>query len=1203
MTPVERGRRAPGGRAPGALGLLALVAACALLGWVLWALAGGPETPDWARLRRSLTGSELADADVIATAAAACWLLLAYLALSVGLRLAVLAAARISGGARWARTGLRLSTLVTIPAVRRLVDGGVGSALLAASWLPLPQGSAHVQAPVHIAAAEASAHVAAAVPAEPAAVAPERAAAPSLRYTVAAGDDLWGIARHCYGDGTRFVEIFEANRDRLMAPGERFTDPRRIRTGWVLSLPLPAAFVSVEEGALGYRVRAGDHLWGIAERWLGDGFRWVEVWERNRGREMEAGRHFTDPNLIAPGWRLELPLAEPLAAPHPGTAAPAGVLPWEPVLVPGEAGAALPDDEGPAPVDAAPADAGDGMEWPQVPRAALFSAAGVAVIGGAALFVERLRRSGSLPLRRGGRRGSGTGDAGRVALTAAALRTAFLEAGLDGSHPLLLREGDRGLEVTVGCDYGDAERLAESQDDLARRLGCELDADVRGPTRVIMTLTRSGSFPGLLTAESDTRPALVVPAGATDGDAIYLDIEAVGCVTVTGSPAEQRGLLRSWLAVLSTAWPPDALSFRADAEAAVLLEADAGLPHFVGAGGGSAAADLADELEETAVSRQAHPGHPLVAIFALSGADAELPAAVMRYGPEAGVFVIRCLPPGTPVEGAALTGASINLGAVGGEDDGDGDAAPPGAIELRVGRDPPLLLAPVRVRRDASPRWSESAELAGVLGPPQPATDDQQSQPESAPPNTEQARSPEPPYRAPDDPTVFPRLPERGAEEVGAPGPSRQVPEAPATPRWEAAPDDDGGPGSPRAAAGATPAVSAHGAPSHRSPAAPGESAEANTHGEDAGPLTPPECADDPDPSPAIDEARGSEPAEMAGREQDPAPVPEPAAIAPPDEEESAPSAVPDRVVARGGEALMPDEPAPAARSQTPPAHGLSRQGALLTHDDLAPPGDGASTGAGPVFTVKCLGRFELLLGDTPLTTWPREKSRELLAFLATYGRASVQRDTLAEAMWPGHPADASLGHMLANAVAGLRRMVRSAAGDDALQPVVTASQRYQLQTALFRIDLDTFEVALRRASELTGHAALAEYERAVQLYSGDFLDNEFFAWLDTYRHDYRRRLLDGAARGAAIAERLGEPRRAARLYRVILEHDPIDEAVACAQMRQLAAAGHIHGARKVYRTLTEALRQDLDDPGASPSAETTALLDALIGDEGGVPA
>ncbi len=99
------------------------------------------------------------------------------------------------------------------------------------------------------------------------------------------------------------------------------------------------------------------------------------------------------------------------------------------------------------------------------------------------------------------------------------------------------------------------------------------------------------------------------------------------------------------------------------------------------------------------------------------------------------------------------------------------------------------------------------------------------------------------------------------------------------------------------------------------------------------------------------------------------------------------------------------------------------------------------------------------------------------------------------------------------------------------LQPVVTARQRYQLQTALFRIDLDEFESALRRAAVLPDVDALAEYERAAALCRGDLIEGEPFPWLDACRADYRRRAAEGASRGAVIAARLGERERAALLY------------------------------------------------------------------------
>jgi hypothetical protein len=75
-----------------------------------------------------------------------------------------------------------------------------------------------------------------------------------------------------------------------------------------------------------YEVRRRDTLWDIAERHLGDPFRWREIFLLNQGKLQPDGRCLTDPDLIYAGWRLELPedargLAPP-APPVPPTPAP-----------------------------------------------------------------------------------------------------------------------------------------------------------------------------------------------------------------------------------------------------------------------------------------------------------------------------------------------------------------------------------------------------------------------------------------------------------------------------------------------------------------------------------------------------------------------------------------------------------------------------------------------------------------------------------------------------------------------------------------------------------------------------------------------------------------------------------------------------------------------------------------------------------------
>lgn len=54
-------------------------------------------------------------------------------------------------------------------------------------------------------------------------------------------------------------------------------------------------------------VRTGDSLWKIAERELGSGEHWREIFELNKGRQFPDGRTLTKPRLIHPNWLLWLP--------------------------------------------------------------------------------------------------------------------------------------------------------------------------------------------------------------------------------------------------------------------------------------------------------------------------------------------------------------------------------------------------------------------------------------------------------------------------------------------------------------------------------------------------------------------------------------------------------------------------------------------------------------------------------------------------------------------------------------------------------------------------------------------------------------------------------------------------------------------------------------------------------------------------------
>ncbi|MGE7434002.1 LysM peptidoglycan-binding domain-containing protein [Kitasatospora sp. NPDC001175] len=54
-------------------------------------------------------------------------------------------------------------------------------------------------------------------------------------------------------------------------------------------------------------VQAGDTLWGLADRHLGNPLRWNEIYDLNASLLQDDGGRLTDPNRIYPGWTLHLP--------------------------------------------------------------------------------------------------------------------------------------------------------------------------------------------------------------------------------------------------------------------------------------------------------------------------------------------------------------------------------------------------------------------------------------------------------------------------------------------------------------------------------------------------------------------------------------------------------------------------------------------------------------------------------------------------------------------------------------------------------------------------------------------------------------------------------------------------------------------------------------------------------------------------------
>ncbi|MDT5266971.1 MAG: hypothetical protein QOI90_3597, partial [Mycobacterium sp.] len=138
--------------------------------------------------------------------------------------------------------------------------------------------------------------------------------APTVTYVIPSDgrgpDTYWDIAEARLGGGDHWQQIWDLNRGRTQPDGEVMNNPGLLKPGWTVLLPATArsaaaAGTHVED----VTVHEGDTLSGIAQaHGVSD---WHQVWEASKDRAEPSGQRLTDPDLIRPGWTIEIPVSTP----------------------------------------------------------------------------------------------------------------------------------------------------------------------------------------------------------------------------------------------------------------------------------------------------------------------------------------------------------------------------------------------------------------------------------------------------------------------------------------------------------------------------------------------------------------------------------------------------------------------------------------------------------------------------------------------------------------------------------------------------------------------------------------------------------------------------------------------------------------------------------------------------------------------------
>jgi ATP/maltotriose-dependent transcriptional regulator MalT/DNA-binding SARP family transcriptional activator len=249
--------------------------------------------------------------------------------------------------------------------------------------------------------------------------------------------------------------------------------------------------------------------------------------------------------------------------------------------------------------------------------------------------------------------------------------------------------------------------------------------------------------------------------------------------------------------------------------------------------------------------------------------------------------------------------------------------------------------------------------------------------------------------------------------------------------------------------------------------------------------------------------------------------------------------------------------------------------------------------------TIRMLGPVEIFRDPArslAADAWTTKRARDILCFIASRRHRRASKDTIIDTFW-GESDFEAVEKNFHPTVSHIRKALNSN------QPVkqnflVYRDGDYLLsQDFSYSIDTEEFDrlaaegEAARRAGDQTRF--VEAFERAVELYRGDFMQGSYDDWAEEQRSYYKEQQLRMLETLAVTAQKAEDWSRSMKLAQRILSEDQFREDVHCMIMRAHAAEGNRAAVKDQYESLRKLLLKEL---GVEPAAETQKVLKQLMG-------
>lgn len=238
---------------------------------------------------------------------------------------------------------------------------------------------------------------------------------------------------------------------------------------------------------------------------------------------------------------------------------------------------------------------------------------------------------------------------------------------------------------------------------------------------------------------------------------------------------------------------------------------------------------------------------------------------------------------------------------------------------------------------------------------------------------------------------------------------------------------------------------------------------------------------------------------------------------------------------------------------------------------------------------VVCFKRLMLADSSGPggKLRWRTMKAQELFAILLHHKGRWIDRELLLDTLWPDVEPDKAVTY-LHTSISQVRKLLKDWGGEATVE---YAQESYRLFAEGIVTDVEKFEREVGDNPVITEQNR-ERYERVLELYRGDYLEEHDYSWAKPRRGELLERFAVLAKAIADYEMNHGNERQALRSLVLLQEKDPYSEEVCRLVLTAYARLGDYVSLKACYEAFAHVLKKEL---GLEPEPHTKRLYERLM--------